>query len=961
LRLPLLLAIALLLGPEAWALRPGIPRVTWSTDHFTLTIDEKKQDLLPYLASLAEECWAKQRAFFGYAPPGRIQMVFLDEQDYSNGSAYSPQKWVVIHLHPGDIRLRGRTRWLPNVMAHEIGHIFTLRKMGDDSRFLGVDLFHDWNGGSGSRFRESFTWRYGVIPPWLAEGLAQYAAGVCGYDTLDTHRQMALRVAAASGTLMTLAELKAFAWDGRRNELIYAQGYSLVSYLYKAYGNKAANRYLGLAASEGWRSAFRSAFGKNLAALYQDWRKDLEERSRGRESPSEPEYLFPVSPGPYAVESFPAPMAGGRFLYLSARDNDYGRTDLHLGDGKGASSRLFDDATSIAVGADGATALFTATRHLFSQGGVTSDLYAYNGADGGIERLTKGAGILRACRSGGDLYAVRANESRTALIKIVNGQWTTVYVPPDTMELTDVVPGRTVGTLTLGTVSGFGGDIREYDLASGELSDLAVSPQDERDPHWFGDTLWFSADYDGGFDVYSLAGETLDRRTHTGGGAFHPIPREDGIWYSAYGPKGFRLARARGLDARQQGGGAPGGDADPSFVVQLPVPGWKRPPEAEYEADRFDRTTMGFLGFALTAGLARTPGFADSSIDSAGGSDTFAYGPGTRILTGVSFHWLNPSGLVDANVRLGLSRPLDYEGPMHLDESGFDLRVNAFLPAMVAGGDWHAFDFPDARSGAERFIYYQASLRGYAGLDLTLAEHWSAAALALAQNDFGFLGIDGENRLDSDPHPGAALEFSYAKLRDGKDGILKGLSLWVRNEVPPKVNERVADFTVDAGAAWYASVKRVLFMNASLYQSSDWGGSRDAWIYGGASAYCAVPLEMQIGTRGGAGLFLDQLYPGVEFLEMGHPGSDFDSGPSGLETRRGYQGPARRQAGGRGDYPGIKAYRDMLDRDVSHALGFSLSLRTLSFFARPETWTAGIRFDAADFSREPTWSVSVSL
>lgn len=947
-RSPLFLAIALFLCAEAWGLRPGIPRVTWSTDHFTLTIDEKKQDLLPYLASLAEECWSKQQAFFGYAPPGRIQVVFLDEQDYSNGFAYSPQKWVVIHLHPGDIRLRGRTRWLPNVMSHEIGHIFTLRKMGEDSRFFGLDLYHDWDGKSGSRFRESFTWRYGSIPPWLAEGLAQYAAGVCGYDILDTHRQMALRVAAVSGTLMTLAELKAFAWDGRRNELIYAQGYSLVAYLYKTFGNKAGNRYLELAASKGWRSAFRPAFGKSLSALYLDWRKDLEARSRGRESAGDPEYLLPETPGPYSVESSPAPLAGGRFLYLTARDNDYGRTDLHLADGKGGSFRLFDNATSVAAAPDGGSALFTASKHLFTQGDVTSDLYGYDAAGGGIERITKGAGIIRACRSGGDIYAVRANEARTALVRIVKGEWTTVYVPPDTMDLTDLVPGRTAGTLTLGTVSGFGGDIREYDLASGELSDLAVSPQDERDPHWTGDTLWFSADYDGGFDIYALAGASLAKRTHIGGGAFHPVPREDGIWFSSYGPKGFRLARARPMDGKPLHGRTLVG-TDPDFVVQLPVPGWKRPPVAEYEADAFDRTTLGFLGFGLSAGLSRTAGNRDSSLDSATGDNTtFAYDAGTRIQTGVDFHWLNPSGLVKARVRLGLSRPLDYEGPMHLDESHFDLRVNALLPAIVVGGDWYAFDFPDARSGQDRFFYYQASLRGYAGLELTLAEHWSATALALVRNDFGFLGIDGGEKVDSDPQPGAALELAYAHLHPGKDGILKGLSLWARSEVPPKVTERVPAFTLDAGATWFASVERFLFLDASLYQSSEWGEFGDAWIYGGASAYCAIPLEMQLGSRGGAGIYFDQLYPGVEFLEMTHPGNDVLTG-------------ATRHAGGRGNSPVIMAYQDMLDREVSHALGFSLSLKTLTFFASPEIWKAGIRFDAGDFGREPTWSVSVSL
>jgi hypothetical protein len=971
LRLFILLSLSLLVSlSRAGGLRPGIPRVTWTTDHFTLTIDERKQDLLPRLAALAEECFARQQAFFGYTPPRRIQMAFLDEGDYANGYAYPPQEWVVIHLHSAEHLLRGRTRWLPGVIAHELGHIFTMRRMGDDSYFLGLDLFHMWSGKSHSSFDETFSWRYNGIPPWLAEGLAQYAAGVCGYDTLDTHRQMVLRVAAASGALLSLAELKAFAWDGRRNEMIYAQGYGLVTHMYRAYGAKAANHYLELAAAKGWRGAFEPAFGKSLGAIYGEWRKALEERSRGAEASGDGDFILPEPPGPYTVESFPVPLADNRFLYLSSGDNDHGGTDLRLADGKGGTREIFSRVTSITPSPDGRTALFTSTHYGFAQGDEVADLYAFDAGAGSIRRLTTGGRILRGCEMGGIVYGIRNHEGRTSLVRIADGEWSAIWVPPDSLELTDLAAGHAPGVLTLGTASGFGEDIRELDLASGELSPLAVSPQDERNPRWHGDTLYFSADYSGVFDVYALVGEQVVRLTHVAGGAFHPTPREDGLWISAYGPKGFRLARARKA-----------GESAPPFVVELPIPGWKLPKPVEYEGDAYDRTSLGLIGFSLALGIIRNPGnsaaYIDSTPEGGGPPDTgtFSYENGTRAVTGVSVYLQNPSGLAAASLTLGVSRPLDYDGPMHLDQSSAEFRVNAFLPSLVVGGDYRTFDLPGVKSDGMRFIYYEGSLTGYAGMELLISDHWAAAARATVRNDFGFVGSEGDKAADSDPHFGGTGDLAYSNLEFARDGVGRGFTGFARGEIVPRVNPGVPEFSATAGATAYASLNRFLFLDASLYHTQDFADAVKGWVYGGASAYCAIPLGMQLGTRGGAGLYLDRILPGIEYRNMSRfITPDAPASGTNWAHRNGAAAPVRGASPFRGGTlaaapvrgfqaysPGAGGLHYMLDRETSHEVGITLTLKTVGFFAHPDRWRAGLMFDAEDFSRDPMWTVSISL
>jgi hypothetical protein len=956
-----ILSLALGAAVPASALRPGIPRITGFTDHFSLTIDASKSELVPRLAALAESCWAREARFFAFQPPGRIQIVFLDEQDYANGFAYSPQEWVIIHLHAAEFSLRGRTRWLPNVMAHEIGHVFTLRKMGEDSRFLGWSLFHAWSGRGPSYFEEELRWDYGRVPPWLAEGLAQFASGICGYDTLDNRRRMELRVAAAAGQLLTPAELKGFAWDGRRNEMIYAQGFALVTWLYAAYGPQALNRYMEAASLSGWRSAFPAAFGKSLADLYGEWRKALEAESH-YEAAGDGAYVLPVPAGPYAVEASPAPLGDGRFLYLSSRDNDYGETDLFLGDAEGHAHKLFRRATSLSLDAASGMAYFTATRYDFTQAGVISDLYAYDAKTGDIGKLTSEGRMIRGCASGGKVYGLRNHMGRTSIVSIGGGAWTTVFTAPESFEITDLAPGPAPGTLTLGTASGFGNDLRELDLANGELTALAVSPQEEVDPHWSGDTLYYSADYSGNFDIYALTEGNVVRLTQADGGAFHPYPAHDGLWISAYGPAGFRLARAR----------VPANPA--AFTVRLPTPGWSLPGPLEYEADSYDHSRLSLLGYDIALGIERTSGFRQISIGSQG-TDTILVASGSRALAIVGLYWENPNGVMDAQAHVGLSQPLGYRGVTHLDRTDLDFRIRALLPEITGGVSYVGRDFPDITDNGTAFISWRADLAGHLGAELRLAEHWMLSGQGLFGEDF--LYDEFSKRRDSDPRLGGLGSLEYSDVQAGKDGVVKGLRAFVLGGKHPRIHPSVPEGNLDAGATVYASLARLLFLSGSLYHSEEFAESSRSWLYGGARAYLAVPLGLQLGTRGGAGMYLDRIYPMAEYREMAryaalpwNAGTAWDGGQGwdaaaegGADMALGAseaRGPGN-GTGPQGYAPRIDGFGALIDQGISRQLGVGFGLRSLSFSGHPAWWTAMLRFDAAHFGREPAWAVSISL
>src|SRR5690625_7771495 len=70
------------------------------------------------------------------------------------------------------------------------------------------------------------------IPPWFAEGSAQYQDGKLGYDSRDSHRDMLLRTRLESDSWLSLKEMSSFSSkNGLERELVYNQGFAFVDYL----------------------------------------------------------------------------------------------------------------------------------------------------------------------------------------------------------------------------------------------------------------------------------------------------------------------------------------------------------------------------------------------------------------------------------------------------------------------------------------------------------------------------------------------------------------------------------------------------------------------------------------------------------------------------------------------------------------------------------------------------------
>jgi hypothetical protein len=139
----------------------------------------------------------------------------------------------------------------------------------------------------------------GHRPTWLEEGLAVYAEGPPSADILADIEQ-----AGSSNSFEPLRSLNgSFSSHGREAGIAYAQSYSVVDYLFTAYGQeKMQALLLTLADGVGYDEALEQVYGFNVDGLEQAWRESL----------GLPERAIPPTPTPIIGANVPTAVPLGK-------------------------------------------------------------------------------------------------------------------------------------------------------------------------------------------------------------------------------------------------------------------------------------------------------------------------------------------------------------------------------------------------------------------------------------------------------------------------------------------------------------------------------------------------------------------------------------------------------------------------------------------------------------------------
>lgn len=842
---PLFLAI-LFLCRSVHAISTGNDRVTAISEHFEITVDRNKKSVLNEAAAWLENAYAIESAFFDYETRGKVQIVLLDEEDYSNGFAFPSNQWIVIYLAPARFQLRGTTEWFPNVSAHELSHILTLRKMGETSNFYGIRASVLWSGRKWLTDGDA-AWLPQNIPTWLAEGLAQYGSMHCGFDTLDSHREMLLHEAWSSGSLLPLKMMETFSGDSRSSEMIYNQGYHLVDFIYRTYGREAVNAMMKAWDKRGYAGSFMEAFGISPQEVYDRWRKLLDVRLANRQPHSGSASAFGPS---YIVEDAPIFDPATQTLYfLSSEANDFGITHLYAqrrGGGKSLIQRNVQAPIHLAP--DGSL-LYPAVRINSHTGARISDLYRYQPGIGSIEKLTNGLRVIAGVATESSrIYVITNDSGRTRIVGLENGrssQW--IDAPPGT-EFMDLAPsGDTL--LYVGATHGNNSDIWLLDARSGILRPLLASPHNERDPFVRNGRLYFSGDPDGKYGIYSLDGNTIYRHTPPlTPPAFAPFTDGTTLRYSAYSTLGFTL------EAQSSDSSPPlamlGKPSNSAFVP---------PPAVPLNLTGYDRTHIQPVEFDLILGYTHTLHVDRGAIFMNSAGDMSIYR--TRInpcahqgFAGGETYWSDPQTRNEFSAYAITGQCLDMSSSPYLPVAQVEYDNHNFTPDLFLRGQYQSvrINLPDVHP-TPLGLYSIFDLIGGGVL------HYSDYVANRLQFEFQKVTVDwnmGSGSSQSVEYKALDEVLAFGVIDDGKDFINQGVLGSLGGTVDLGGNNSVLHGNLEI----HENVERVLFLEA-LGQGQNVIGDTDYTL---ATATLAgdlrIPMGFTLGSVGYRGLFLESAF-----------------------------------------------------------------------------------------------------
>ena len=570
-RLRLVLAITTLMSVlwgQGWYNHPELVWESFETEHFLIHFHQGTERSAREAATVAEKIYGPVTRMYRHEPAAKTHLIIKDVDDDSNGLAYFFDNKIEIWARPLDYDLRGSHRWMQDVITHEFVHIVQLATaMKFTSRvpslYFQVIDYEDEK-------REDVLYGYpnvivsypypGVnIPPWFAEGVAQYMYPGANYDFWDTHRDMIVRDRVLNDNLLSLAAMNTFGKRGIGNESAYNQGFAFVSYLVRRFGVQVLeqiSRRMSAPLSVSISRAMKKATGSDGRRLYREWKTQLEDRY-GQEMMNVQAHGVTgdilVDQGTTNLHPVWHP-SDRKFAFLSNRAADFfGQTDLYVYDMETA--ELEPIATS-AISApswspDGKLLYYARRSKPGKTGARWLDLFAYDLETEKEQRLTHAERVTSPVLVGEGTVAyitLRDGTSNIRLLELAGSQ---------PANLTSFEAGEVIHSLTyrpedslliFDATLNHGRQLFRVNLASGKVEphhpETPAPQSDVREPDRGPGGMLLSADATGVFNLYWI-GDDGDQGyvTNVPGGAFMPsVNRQGEVLYSLYDRGGYKIA-----------------------------------------------------------------------------------------------------------------------------------------------------------------------------------------------------------------------------------------------------------------------------------------------------------------------------------------------------------------------------------------------------------------------------------
>ncbi|MFP4013058.1 MAG: TolB family protein [Chitinispirillaceae bacterium] len=529
------------------------PHIKWKTvetERFRIHYYNRTEPVVYAVWKTADEVMEGLSDLYDYRSRGKINICIADYDDYSNGWADFLSGNIMIWVPDSRFEMRGNNTWLRNVVTHELVHILTLDKKHTSIFDVTFDA-SVLSGNSHLRIQEPFAYQ-SVFPSWLYEGVAQLETERMGHDCWDSRRDMVLRIASLEGKLLTLDQMGQFSHDSYGNEMVYNQGFSFAKYLY---GQMGADKFRTMWAVASSRKTdpskyIQSVSGRPLRQLYKEW-ADSVSQYYGNRKPKRVSVLETVWDRGF-INSLPKISPDGRYTgWLTSCGDDANQTELRITDNSSGSAFTVPRVhTAWDFGAE--DVFYVKSDQPSESGSFLNNLFRFSLETGKEKQLTRRGRFygVAASPDGEKLACIRFSSAIYSVEEydIGSGSFRKLY---------QGVPGEHISDLCYDPAGS--GRIVFSRLISG-MSRLFVLEKDktvtalgpgisqEESPFWAENgRIYYSADYDGIFNVYSLDPEEKTdpvRHSTVIGGAFSPHLCSDGrVLVSSYGKTGFAIEK----------------------------------------------------------------------------------------------------------------------------------------------------------------------------------------------------------------------------------------------------------------------------------------------------------------------------------------------------------------------------------------------------------------------------------
>ena len=538
------------------------PQLNWQeleTDHFIICFHDETKRSAVEAVDIVEKIYDKITNLYDFYPESKTYIVIQDVDDYSNGAAYFYDNKIIIWAKPLDYDLRGSHRWLQDVITHEFTHIVQLGASMKYSRnipgtYLQVLSYENEK-------REDVLYGYPnqivsypipgtTVPPWFAEGTAQYMFDGANYDYWDSIRDMILRDRVINNNLLSFDQMNIFGKKGIGNESTYNQGFSLTKFIVKKYGEESLKKITDELSKPfvlSINKALKNSIGISGYEIYSDWKIELskiyQEQLKNIEDIEN--YLIIENNGTTNIH--PTFSKNGlKIAYLSNKENDYfTQTDLYI--------YSLEDSVSkkIASGVKTSPSWINDSLIVYSKiskpninGSKFFDLYSYDFIEKKQNRLTNGLRLFAPHfdKKNNQIYAINTYDG-TSNIFVSKDDYSNYEQITNLDDGTQIFSISSNDSLIIfDAVVNHGRKLFSLDKKTKEINNYISNEWDSRDPTLNNNQLIYSDDKYGIFNLV-LLNDKKNYLSNVSGGAFMPDISNDGrVVFSLYQKGKYQIA-----------------------------------------------------------------------------------------------------------------------------------------------------------------------------------------------------------------------------------------------------------------------------------------------------------------------------------------------------------------------------------------------------------------------------------